>query len=102
MSAPTACWQPFPFLDHRTCEQVEADHVEAAVNSASSIGWNYRHYGLCCERSAAAQTAGDLEYPVTGYRYASPPLHCPASPKVRSSASARSAPFGRADERLRV
>jgi hypothetical protein len=29
-------------------------------------------------------------------------LHCPASPKLRSSASARSAPIGRADERLRV
>jgi hypothetical protein len=26
-------------------------------------------------------------------------VHCPASPNVRSSASARSAPIGRADER---
>jgi hypothetical protein len=51
MSAPTACWQPFPFLDHRTQAEIEADHVEAAVNSASTIGWHQRQATITDHRS---------------------------------------------------
>jgi hypothetical protein len=89
MSAPTACWQPFPFFD-RTCEEVASDHrrreADAVLGIIAPLALQLSHKRVCL-----------LDPPSS-----TPSLHCPASPNVRSSASARSAPIGRADERLRV
>lgn len=53
-TAAPACW---PYLEHRTCEGVEADHVEAAVNSASTIGWLRREAARFPIHQAAPKTS---------------------------------------------
>lgn len=57
MTGPTACWQPFPFLDHRTQAEIEADHVEAAVNSASTIDWHRRQATLTEHQRSSPRAA---------------------------------------------
>jgi len=42
MTRPTAAPAHWPYFEHRTCEEVEREHVEAAVNGASTISWNRR------------------------------------------------------------